>query len=147
MKKHCTILLLFIVFLLLLLSPPSFSSPSSSFSSYFFIAFFFFLLLLFRRLLLFSFPPLSSDDQKRHHATSLALILSASGMNVVHSAPLLHERSFKKESETKNKKSAVLYFSVMSTFSLLSSGDYMNCLLYTSPSPRDVHKSRMPSSA
>ena len=44
---------------------------------------------------------------------------------MVQSAPLLHERSFKKESETKNKKSAVLYFSVMSTFSLLSSGDYI----------------------
>ena len=24
---------------------------------------------------------------------------------------------------------------------------YMNCLLYTSPSPRDAHESRMPSSA
>ena len=25
--------------------------------------------------------------------------------------------------------------------------DYSNCLLYTSPSPRDAHESRMPSSA
>ena len=27
------------------------------------------------------------------------------------------------------------------------SGEYTNCLLYTSPSPRDVEESRMPSSA
>ena len=26
-------------------------------------------------------------------------------------------------------------------------GEYFNCLLYTSPSPRDVEESRMPSSA
>ena len=25
--------------------------------------------------------------------------------------------------------------------------EYINCLLYTSPSPRDAHESRMPSSA
>ena len=30
---------------------------------------------------------------------------------------------------------------------LKASGEYDNCLLYTSPSPRDVEESRMPSSA
>ena len=31
--------------------------------------------------------------------------------------------------------------------SSFSQGDYIICLLYTSPSPRDVEESRMPSSA
>ena len=30
---------------------------------------------------------------------------------------------------------------------ILLSGHYISCLLYTSPSPRDVEESRMPSSA
>ena len=29
----------------------------------------------------------------------------------------------------------------------VSKGEYLDCLLYTSPSPRDVEESRMPSSA
>ena len=43
-------------------------------------------------------------------------------------------------------------FGLLSSYSHMSkihvkSGDYLNCLLYTSPSPRDAHESRMPSSA
>ena len=34
-----------------------------------------------------------------------------------------------------------------SLFSILESNKYNICLLYTSPSPRDVEESRMPSSA
>ena len=34
-----------------------------------------------------------------------------------------------------------------STFLIRAGGDSMICLLYTSPSPRDGHQSRMPSSA
>ena len=33
------------------------------------------------------------------------------------------------------------------TFQLSNQGEYLNCLLYTSPSPRDRTRSRMPSSA
>ena len=33
------------------------------------------------------------------------------------------------------------------TFRSLQNSDYYSCLLYTSPSPRDRQKSRMPSSA
>ena len=32
-------------------------------------------------------------------------------------------------------------------FKKINKGQLMNCLLYTSPSPRDAHESRMPSSA
>ena len=43
------------------------------------------------------------------------------------------------------------FYSQELSFSLLNSNDYKNlnniCLLYTSPSPRDAHESRMPSSA
>ena len=37
--------------------------------------------------------------------------------------------------------------SVDRTFGIGVSEDYRSCLLYTSPSPRDAHESRMPSSA
>ena len=37
--------------------------------------------------------------------------------------------------------------SLLSKFSLSKARQYRNCLLYTSPSPRDRQKSRMPSSA
>ena len=40
----------------------------------------------------------------------------------------------------------VVYYSVP-TLGLHSATDYDVCLLYTSPSPRDAHESRMPSSA
>ena len=36
---------------------------------------------------------------------------------------------------------------IKSTQSMGQAALYMNCLLYTSPSPRDVEESRMPSSA
>ena len=36
---------------------------------------------------------------------------------------------------------------VLKAFCLLQSGEFENCLLYTSPSPRDQRGSRMPSSA
>ncbi|GAB5803628.1 hypothetical protein JMUB7527_28690 [Staphylococcus aureus] len=32
-------------------------------------------------------------------------------------------------------------------FSIIKHGDISTCLLYTSPSPRDMRRSRMPSSA
>ena len=36
---------------------------------------------------------------------------------------------------------------LVQTFALGDQGDLVSCLLYTSPSPRDVEESRMPSSA
>ena len=41
----------------------------------------------------------------------------------------------------------MMAFSGMVTYSGLYGADIINCLLYTSPSPRDVCSSRMPSSA
>ena len=41
----------------------------------------------------------------------------------------------------------VMYFAVPRDATVEIGPLYMNCLLYTSPSPRDVEESRMPSSA
>ena len=41
----------------------------------------------------------------------------------------------------------VAYGRIMEIMSLVNSAGYINCLLYTSPSPRDATLSRMPSSA
>ena len=49
--------------------------------------------------------------------------------------------SFMKDANFLNTEFASKVFEVMQT------RDYMTCLLYTSPSPRDRQKSRMPSSA
>ena len=40
-----------------------------------------------------------------------------------------------------------LFLIVFSWFFVASLGKFLTCLLYTSPSPRDVEESRMPSSA
>ena len=36
---------------------------------------------------------------------------------------------------------------IVGTIGMIIQGKFKNCLLYTSPSPRDVEESRMPSSA
>ena len=42
---------------------------------------------------------------------------------------------------------ALAGYSVIANDSIQTLGTFIACLLYTSPSPRDAHESRMPSSA
>ena len=55
---------------------------------------------------------------------------------------LRHEMSFPVNNEKELKKIMDL-----NKWSLISTNKHINCLLYTSPSPRDQRGSRMPSSA
>ena len=47
----------------------------------------------------------------------------------------------------KIKDCIILDFGTATTFDVIKNNQYIGCLLYTSPSPRDVSTSRMPSSA
>ena len=51
------------------------------------------------------------------------------------------------ETESKSEEQTSTSDSVDSNVKLIANADDMDCLLYTSPSPRDRQKSRMPSSA
>ena len=89
-------------------------------------------------------------------SSTLSLVLASSGTTTSNNQQLSGDQAgdliFARPSGTSNTdffyNGVLKTFSVPTTYKLIRAADSNNiCLLYTSPSPRDVEESRMPSSA
>ena len=68
----------------------------------------------------------------------------AACVELIHAATLMHDDVIDNSKIRRGKKTLN---SIWGNQSSILVGDYLFCLLYTSPSPRDTERSRMPSSA